>query len=125
MTSMADSQSKQQHSTEAAPSLSLCESSNSYAAVIENRAKEVGVAVLHLDSLKLSISQYIEAGRYVLPGSARTPPALSVSPPARWQTSMLDRGYPQHSVTDSNSPLQARNASVVITAAGAMPLLRS
>jgi hypothetical protein len=65
MTSMADSQSKQQHSTEAAPSLSLCESSNSYAAVIENRAKEVGVAVLHLDSLKLSISQYIEAGRYV------------------------------------------------------------
>jgi len=61
--SMEDSQQKQP-STEAAPALSApTESSNSYAAVIENRAKEVGVAVLHLDSLKIHISQFIEAGR--------------------------------------------------------------
>lgn len=66
---MSDSQANQQQpSTEAAPSLSAAlelESSNSYAAVIENRAKEVGVAVLHLNSLKLNISQFIEAGRCV------------------------------------------------------------
>jgi hypothetical protein len=58
---------KQQQSTKAAPVLSLANSSNShgnsYAAVIENRAKEVGVAVLYLDSLQLQISQFIEAGR--------------------------------------------------------------
>lgn len=61
--SMEDSQQKQP-STEAAPALSApTETSNSYAAVIENRAKEVGVAVLHLDSLRIQISQFIEAGR--------------------------------------------------------------
>jgi hypothetical protein len=56
----------QQQSTKAAPALSITSSSNSYAAVIENRAKEVGVAVLYLDSLKLQVSQFIEAGRCVL-----------------------------------------------------------
>ena len=64
---MEDSQQKQP-TTEAAPALSAdgaVESSNSYAAVIENRAKEVGVAVLQLDTLKLHISQFIEAGRWV------------------------------------------------------------
>jgi DNA mismatch repair ATPase MutS len=38
-------------------------SSNCYAAVIENRAKEVGVAVLDLSSLTLHLTQFIEAGR--------------------------------------------------------------
>lgn len=63
---MEESSIKQQHSTKAAPALSVANSSNSYAAVIENRAKEVGVAILYLDSLKLQISQFIEAGRCVL-----------------------------------------------------------
>jgi hypothetical protein len=57
-------QSGQQPNTEAAQALSAPAADMlSYAAVIENRAKEVGVAVLHLDSLKLQISQFIEAGR--------------------------------------------------------------
>lgn len=51
-------------SSEAAPGARDSSSTHSYAAVIENRAKEVGVAVLHLDTLKLSISQFIEAGRH-------------------------------------------------------------
>uniref|UniRef100_A0A383WQ55 DNA mismatch repair proteins mutS family domain-containing protein n=1 Tax=Tetradesmus obliquus TaxID=3088 RepID=A0A383WQ55_TETOB len=38
-------------------------SSNCFAAVIENRAKEVGVAVLDLNSLTLHLTQFIEAGR--------------------------------------------------------------
>jgi hypothetical protein len=57
---------KHQQSTKSAPALSFANSSNSCAAVIENRAKEVGVAVLYLDSLKLQISQFIEAGRCAL-----------------------------------------------------------
>jgi hypothetical protein len=61
---MNTEQSGQQPSTEAAQALSAPAADRlSYAAVIENRAKEVGVAVLHLDSLKLQISQFIEAGR--------------------------------------------------------------
>jgi DNA mismatch repair ATPase MutS len=38
-------------------------SGNCYAAVIENRAKEVGVAVLDLSTLTLHLTQFIEAGR--------------------------------------------------------------
>eukprot|EP00879_Flechtneria_rotunda_P022276 GHRR01023502.1.p1 GENE.GHRR01023502.1~~GHRR01023502.1.p1 ORF type:complete len:407 (+),score=144.07 GHRR01023502.1:71-1291(+) len=38
-------------------------SQHCYAAVIENRAKEVGVAVLDLSNLSLHITQHIEAGR--------------------------------------------------------------
>ena len=34
-----------------------------FAAVIENRAKEVGVAVLDLSLLRLELSQFVEPGR--------------------------------------------------------------
>lgn len=33
-----------------------------FAAAIENRAKEVGVAVLDLESLRLELSQFVEPG---------------------------------------------------------------
>ena len=34
-----------------------------FAAVIENRAKEVGMAVLDADELRLELSQFVEPGR--------------------------------------------------------------
>jgi DNA mismatch repair protein MSH4 len=53
--------------------------SATYVAVIENRAKEVGLAALDLGTLTLQLSQYIEPGRHY----ANTHLALRLHHPRR------------------------------------------
>ncbi|KIZ06394.1 DNA mismatch repair protein MSH4 [Monoraphidium neglectum] len=66
-----------------------------FAACIENRAKEVGVAVLDLAALRLELSQFIE------PGHTYTSTLMHLVPRAPWQVVVV--GSSHHEVAGSSS----------------------
>ncbi len=81
-----------------------------WAAVIENRAKEVGVAVLDLAELRLELSQFVEPGRLytstLLHLVPRAPRAVVVVGSQHHEVGAVDVGLASLSMRQENRPMQ-------------------